>query len=285
MPKTTSLHDCRRFAETVHSVGGRLPDELGHLLDAFELLSSPGAATAPERDILTHALDGTLTQKKLDGLLAAAATAQMIDNYRGDLARRAEHVLVGQWHRSMETAADQILDSVRPAFDKAAAGIARAKALIPMDSSPEHVLASAEPAAITEWQALPTYLGVVDKIGTHIAAAFGPRLGMFPMVREYPAANGHLLEDRALFATGGPLLVDSSMFRRPGASPRQSPWVRVGALELHSVESARARYATFAADQWDAQHSGPRGGRIGEDGVVVYDDIPPNPYRREEANA
>ena len=284
MPKAQSLSDCRRFGETVHSVGGRLPDELQNLLDAFALLSSPGAGSAPERDILTHALDGTLTQKKLDGLLAAAATAQMIDVYRGDLARRAEHVLIGQWHRSMETAADEILASVRPAFDKAAAGIARAKAAIKMDSSPEHVLASAEPAAITECQALPTYLGVVDKIGTHIAAQFGPRLGMFPMIVEYPAGDGHLLEDRALFACDGGLLVDSSMFRRPGATPRQSPWVRVSALKLHSVESARQRYNNYAADQWDVQHSGPRGGRI-IDGVVVPDPVPSNPYRREEANA
>ena len=68
-----------------YSVGGRLPDELQHLLDAFELLSSPGAATAPEKAILDAALDGTLTQRKLDGLLAAAATAQMIGVYRGDL--------------------------------------------------------------------------------------------------------------------------------------------------------------------------------------------------------
>ena len=175
---------------------------------------------------MTCALNGTLNQKKLDSLLASAATAQMIDAYRGDLARRAEHVLVGAWHRAIETCADTILDSVRSQFDEAAAGIARAKALISMDSSPEHVLNSAEPAAVTEWQALPTYLQVVDKIGTRIAAQFGPRLGMFPMIREYPLADGHLLEDRALFATNGGLLVDSSMFRRPAPSARQS---RVGA--------------------------------------------------------
>jgi hypothetical protein len=281
MPKATSLHDCRRFAETVASVGGRLPDELGHyLLSAFELLSSPGAAASPEKAILDAALDGTLTAKKLDGLLAAAATAQMINVYRGDLARRAEHTLVGTWHQAMETAADAILDSVRPQFDKAAAGIARARAAISMDSSPEHVLASAEPEAITEWQALPTYLGVVDRIGTHIAAQFGPRLGMFPMIREYPGANGHLLEDRALFATDGGLLVDSSMFRRPGAH-RQSPWVRVGALKLHSVASARRRYNDWAADQWDVQHSGPRGGQL-IDGKIVLDEVPPNPYRAQQ---
>ena len=44
-----------------------------------------------------------------------------------------------------------------------------------------------------------------------------------------------------------------------GVAPSE-PWVRVGGLKLHSVESARQRYNDFAADQWDAQHSGPRGG-------------------------
>ena len=192
-----------------------------------------------------------------------------------------EHVLVGAWHRAIETCADTILDSVRSQFDEAAAGIARAKALISMNSSPEHVLNSAEPAAVTEWQALPTYLQVVDKIGTRIAAQFGPRLGMFPMIREYPLADGHLLEDRALFATNGGLLVDSSMFRRPAPSARQSPWVRVGELKLHTVESARARYNEHAAAMWDVAHSGPRSGRL-VDGQMVEDPIGENPYRQKQ---
>lgn len=244
------------------------------------MLSSPGPSEAPERDILTAALDGSLTRKKLDGLLAAAATQQMINNYRGDLARRAEHTLVGAWHRAMETAADKILDSVRPNFDRHAEAVARARSLISLDATAEQVLASAQPEALVAWQELVAHLQVIDKIGTGVAAQFGPRLGDFPVIREYANANGHLLEDRALFATDGPLIVDSSMFRRPG-SHRQSPWARVDALKLHSVASARARYNAWAADQWDSQHDGPQGGYIGDDGVMHEHPRPRNPFRDE----
>jgi hypothetical protein len=55
-----------------------------------------------------------LTKKALDKLLTAAATAQIVKTYRGDLACRSEHVLVGAFHRQMEAgAADLILTSVR----------------------------------------------------------------------------------------------------------------------------------------------------------------------------
>jgi hypothetical protein len=77
----------------------------------------------------------------------------MVDTYRGDLARRSEHILVGQWHRQLESGcADEILDSVRPKFDKAAAAIEHARSVIPMESSPEHILATAGEGALQAWR-------------------------------------------------------------------------------------------------------------------------------------
>lgn len=56
------------------------------------------------------------------------------------------------------------------------------------------------------------------------------------------------LEDRAIFATDGSLESDCAAFRRPDQGHRVSPWFRLP-LKLHSVESARASYNTWAASE------------------------------------
>jgi hypothetical protein len=90
MAPTTDIRDCQKFASAITAAGGTVPDVLGHLLSAYQLLASPACAQRPESDILTHALDGTLDQKTLDRLLPAAATAAMANTYRGELARQSE---------------------------------------------------------------------------------------------------------------------------------------------------------------------------------------------------
>ncbi len=282
MPPTTSLTDCRRLADVVASVGGRVPDVLGHLLSAHTLLSRPGATETPERDILTAALNGSLDAKLLDRLVVTAAAQQQQTAYRLDLARRCEHVLVGERHRQLEAgAADQILDSVRGKFDKAAAAIMRARALIPMESSPEHILETAEDGALEAWRSLDAHIRIVDVIGTQIAAQFGCRLGNFPQITELANADGHKLEDRALFATGGDLEVDSSLFRRPG-SHRNSPWCRT-TLRLATVAEARERYREWASMEWDRVHSGQPESWIDEHGQMHQKPKPRNPFRQKAA--
>ena len=63
------------------------------------------------------------------------------------------------------------------------------------------------------------------------------------------------LEDRAIFATDGSLESDCAAFRRPDQGHSVSPWFRLP-LKLHSVESARASYNTWAASEWDRNHDG-----------------------------
>lgn len=282
MPPTTSLRDCKTLADTVLSVGGAVPDILANLLSAHALMASPRATEAPERDVLTHALDGTLDAETLDRLLSAAATAHTVNVYRQDLARRSEHVLVGEFHRQLAAGcADEILDSVRGKFDKEAAAISHARSLIPMQSSPEQILATAGNGALEAWRGLDEHLRVVDVIGTRIAAAFGPRLGNFPQVTELANADGHKLEDRALFCTAGDLVLDSSLFRKPGTH-RESPWCHTE-LKLHSVSEARARYRDWAASEWDRTHSGPQESWIDEHGHMHQKTKLRNPFREEAA--
>jgi hypothetical protein len=131
MTATTDIRDCVKLAAAVKSLGGAVPDPLQYLLSAHALLSSPAATPHPESAIVDAALDGSLTEAKLQELLPVAATAAMTAGYARQLARDCEHVLIGAWHRAMKAgAADQVLDSLRKNFTTHAKAIAHARELI-----------------------------------------------------------------------------------------------------------------------------------------------------------
>ena len=290
MPKTPNFPDCRRFAASVTAAGGKLPQTLQNLIQAHSVIADaaaiPARAQAPESAIVDCALDGSLTSEKLAKLLPAAASAAAEHEYAKFLAGNVERTLLGAWHREIENGgADAILDSMRPLFDKHAQEIATARSLFNPESSAEHVLSSGEPAVMTAWQGLNEHLAVVAKIAL-VAREFGPRLGDFPMIREYAGGDGHLLDDTAIMVADGGLRADSVYFQRPDRGHKDSPLFKVQ-LKLHSVESAQARYAAWAADEWDGLHAGrDLGGWIDErTGEMHPHPRPKNPYRREEANA
>jgi hypothetical protein len=212
-------------------------------------------------------------------LLGPAATAARDNQYRLELAKNSEHVLAGEWHRQLKaSAADQILDSLRPQFERHAQAIAKARSLFNHESTPEQVLASGEPGTIEAWQTLDSHLKVVAKIGA-IAAQFGCRPGaQFPQISEFVSGDTFRTADAALMCCDGNLVTDSAPFLQPDQGHRTSPWFRVP-LRLHSVESATQRYNAWAAAEFDRIHSGPRGGWIGEDGQMHEDPVPENPYR------
>ena len=82
-------------------------------------------------------------------------------------------------------------------------------------------------------------------------------------------------------ACDGGLLADSSLFRRPDAGHRTSPFFQTP-LKLHSIAEAQQRHDQWAADEHDRIHRDrPRSGRILEGGAVEYDKIPANPFRQE----
>jgi hypothetical protein len=277
MPPTTLIHDCKQFAAAITSVGGVVPNVLGHLLSSYEVLASPGRADAPEMAIMDAALDGSLDEKTLAKLAPAAASAAMTNTYVRELARTSEHTLVGQWHRQLaHGGCDAILDSVRGSFDEHAEAIAVARSLINPESTAEHVIESGQPELVTAWQQLDGHLRVVAKIGA-IAAAFGPRLGNFPQIREYAAGENFRLDDRAIMCCAGLLATDSAAFSGPDRGHRTSPWARC-TLKLHTIDEARDRYRQWAAAEWERLHSGPRAGWVDEQGKVHEHPKPTNPY-------
>jgi hypothetical protein len=280
MAPTTNFADCQRFATAVSAAGGTAPPALAGLLSAYDLLSSPGASQRPEDSIIEHALHGMLTAKKLAELAPAAATAAATAGYLRQLAENSAHILLGQWHRNMKAGgADEILDSLRPTYGKAAAAIAKARNLIDPESSAEQILANGEPELVQAWQQLDEHLRVVARIGA-IAAQFGPRLGNYAQIEEYPLGEGFRLDDRAIMCTAGSLVTDSGLFQRPDQGHRTSPWFRI-TLRLHTIEEARERYNDWASAEWEKVNSGPRGGWIDSDGRMHEHPAPKNPFKRE----
>ena len=124
----------------------------------------------------------------LDKLLPTAATADLVNKYRGELGRRAEHVLIGEWHRQLEAdGADLGLNSLRSVFDRHAAAIAKARSLFNSESSAEHVIATGEPELITAWNSLPTHVKAIKRIAA-VASMFGSRpTAQFPQIRRVRA--------------------------------------------------------------------------------------------------
>lgn len=280
----TSITECQRFATLVAAAGGTVPDPIRNLLSAWEVLTAPAATEAPGNSIMDAALAGTLDEKTLQKMLPGAAAAHSANEYRSLLARDSEHTLIGQIHREFRAGcADSVLDSLREKFTIHVAAIAVARSLFSPDSDPAHVLSSGEAGTIEAWQGLPEHLQAVAAIGA-VAAQFGPSpVAWFPQIREFPAAENFKVSDIAVFCgDGDSLVIDSAPFLVPSGDHKASPWFRVAPLKLHSVASATARYRRWCAAEHDRVYGDrPRGGRVGEDGQVHLDAIPPNPYREE----
>jgi hypothetical protein len=279
MAPTTNWKDVQRFAAAIQGAGGVVGDALGGLLTSFEVLNGPAPSGRPEDAIIDEALAGKLTQKRLAGLAPAAADAASVAAYLKWLSGHSENILLNQAGKVIKAGgADEILDSLRPKWDRHAKAIERARTLINPQSTAEMVIESGEPALVDAWKTLNDHLRVINQIAS-IAAQFGPRLGWFPQIIEYALGDNFRLNDRTIMCTGGELVSDSALFGRPDSGHRSSPWFKT-TLKLHSVESARERYNAWAADEHDRIHSVGRGGRL-IDGVVVPDPVPRNPYRQE----
>ncbi len=233
--------------------------------------------TGPARTIVDSAADGTLTKDLLDELIADAARAQMISSYTGDLSRNSEKLFVAAFFTELQNgAADEILDSLRPSFDKAAQEIEKARDVIPAEVPADQFLASASSAAVKLWQGLDANLAVIEAVA-RIAAQFGCRLAKFPLIEEYTLGDGFRLDDRALFCCDGELESESRLFGRPDPGHRSSPWFRT-ALRLHAVDSARERYRAFVSAEWSRLTSGPAQQWIDERGEMREMAKPTNPY-------
>ena len=252
------------------------------ILTGWDVLIAPALVQAPEKAIVEAARNGELTPDTLADLIAEAARQQSVATYCADMKRNCERPLVAAFHKALQSgAADLVLDSLRPAFDKAVAAIETARDLIPTDQPAEQFMHSAKPAALSAWQKLDGHLAVITAIGA-IAARFGCRTARFRLIEEYTLADNFRLDDRPLFCCDGELEADSRPFGRPDSGHRTSPWFRT-ALKLHSVKGARDRYRGWAAVEWERINAGPTTSWLGDDGQMHEQPRPENPFKAKES--
>jgi hypothetical protein len=252
MAATNSITDCHRLVAAVQEASGVVPDTLQVLLSTADMLMTPAAAQDPLGPILDAALARKLDAKKLDAMLADAATVDAVNGYKASLRQRAEHAVVGRFHKALrDGAADAVLDSMRPAFDAAAEQIAVARSLISAESDLEHVVESGEPGTIEAWQQLRGHIQVVSRIAL-VAMQFGCQLtAQFPQVQLYTQAENFRINDQALMCCSGGLTGDSAWFGRPWRRPPDKSLLpcrrpevvdyRAGAAALRRILCHRAR--------------------------------------------
>ena len=246
-----TLVDAERLVAAVQEVGGRVPVELTNILTTLDMLNAQSVRSDPALAIVRAGAAGQLSEKKLTAMLAEAAQAQQVVDYTGEARQRIEPLLVREFTAALQAgAANDLIDSLRPQWDAAAAFIGRARSAISAESSIEHFLATTDdPDAIELWRGLDAQLRIVNQIAA-VVSVFGPRTGPFSLIKEFSGGDGSVLEDRAIFCTNGLITVDSSVFRRPDSGHKSSPWFRLP-LRLHSIKSAQARYDTWAATEFD----------------------------------
>lgn len=255
MPKTRALADCRQFCDEITSAGGTAPDVLQALLATADRLMAPAATQDPLRGLFDRALNGQVPdESEIDALIAEAAGAQSLANFRGSLAPRIERETVDRWHKTLQDGcADLILSSMRKTFDQHAKAIGVARSLIPRETALEQWLSTAEPAAVTAWQELGSHIAALTKIG-NVASQFGARpLARFSLIREV-AGDNFATDDRALFCACGGLAGDSIPFLQIDRGGRESAWMAVP-LRLNTVAEARERYRAWCEGQWDGIHT------------------------------
>jgi hypothetical protein len=107
-----------------------------------------------------------LTEERVADLIGEAAKLQQRATYAGELGQRTERLFVAAFYEALRSgSADEILDSLRPAFGTAAEAIAAARHVILTEQPAEQFLADASRTAVTAWQGLDGHLDTDETIG------------------------------------------------------------------------------------------------------------------------
>ncbi|MFC9876503.1 hypothetical protein [Nocardia salmonicida] len=160
------IRQCHSFAQAVASVGGKMPAELSDILAAADVVKEwrPASTTG----IAAQIRSGEFTAAKAATLLEQAHTAPTNDPAEIRLA--AEQALIHAFTKALiNGGADKIIDSVRPAFEAAAAGISAAAEWITPSTDANQVLERGDDA-VNAWREMPKHRQVLDAIDQQIIA-------------------------------------------------------------------------------------------------------------------
>lgn len=283
--RVNSMQNPVALLHALEGLGVTPPKSLQDLADGFELLGptiSP-AVTDPAHTIVDAAIAGTLTQKKLDDLLAKAAAQVQANQYRQEFRLRADINFGKRFHDTLiEGAADAILESLRPQFDTTADQISTALDHVDLHNTPQRLLTvTATPDEQAAWGRLPELVRQIDRLAA-IAAAFGPR-GNLAVIDDLTTRDSLLhnslswCDDRALMCCAGDLVTASNAFRAANPNWQNSPWLRV-TPKLATIAEAQEAYREYAETDFEARASHRAGsGTLTENGFVP--DTYTNPHK------
>jgi hypothetical protein len=262
----THINDARKLAADVESLGGTVPAALRNLLDAYATLTAPAPTLDPFAAVLDAAAAGKLTPAKLTELVNASAQTRAAEQLRGELSgRRAALALMQRFSRELlNGAADEILNSLRPKFDEAAATIEECLQLVDLGLDYHAFIDQADPDALAAYQRLKPAAATIGEI-VCLAMQFGPRSITFPLITRPVEGIGDeefALTDEAIFiatpegvrsATKFLLDHQAAVASQRSIKPtnmgmRFSPWLR-GGLRLNSVTRECVR--VWAEQTWD----------------------------------
>ncbi|MDO2976025.1 hypothetical protein P5V62_16735 [Mycobacteroides abscessus subsp. massiliense] len=288
------IGEIRRLRDEVIALGGKCPKSLADLIDAHDLIAqSQGTVPLAGSEfgpVFDAAVAGKLTPKRLDDLTTAAAGERVRSQFRADLRNAFGSEIVRRTGILLVNGgADEIIDSLRPAFTAAAAVIEHSLSLVDLDQDYPEFVHSASVDQLEAIQKIDAASIVTGDILALVANKFGPRSHLFPLIEKpvdlgtYDEFKG--IRNEAIWTTdpaGGvsALLGESSWYAQREAAVYSQRTIqpqnmgmrgKFGAhvfrgLRLNSVVEARELVRLFAetvVDKWTRP-----------------EDMTPNPFKK-----
>ncbi|MDF3309881.1 hypothetical protein P3H15_33220 [Rhodococcus sp. T2V] len=163
MLRSMTPASCKRFTESVTRLGGTIPKPLADTLTGFDALK---AWTAPDPTAaLTNAIaEGKFTPTTAAKLLEQATTTDGGNEKVAKIRLSAELALIRRFYDELKgKSGDAVIESLRPAFDTAAAAMVNASNHFSPEATADQVIDMGAEAAEV-WRTLPQHRRTLDEI-------------------------------------------------------------------------------------------------------------------------
>ncbi|WP_078326251.1 hypothetical protein [Mycobacteroides salmoniphilum] len=207
-PHAARIALVRNLRDEVAELGGTLPQKITNLLDSQSIIVGQGAADlgGGVDEVLNAAESGSLTADKADELLKSAAARQQLSQFRIELARKSTPAVMARVGRALVNGgADEIIDSLRPAFDEAVSTLDECLALVDLSTDYDTFVNEASPDQLLAFQRLRGAAEASGRILAFVCKKFGPRSLEFPVIAEITGGEiGYefsVIPDAALWTT------------------------------------------------------------------------------------
>ncbi|OHU65871.1 hypothetical protein [Mycobacteroides chelonae] len=174
----------QNLRDQVAELGGVLPQKIANLLDSQAIIRGQAAQLrSGVDDVLDAAESGSLTADKAEELLKTAAARQQLSQFRIELARASEPAVMARVGRALVNGgADEIIDSLRPAFDEAVVTLDESLELVDLGTDYNTFVNEASPDQLLAFQRLRGAAETSGRILTFVCSKFGPRSLEFPVI-------------------------------------------------------------------------------------------------------